>query len=335
MFSLFAPSIIVLLITASMPFWHGLIYGKPKRRTQKHFPLIFIALPPLGRSSMSKSPEASEASRAKGSSAHHTSYEHEPFDIVRHLTFCIMEAAFIALAWSCYAHPLVLPWSDMNIGETNVRSGLTAIFSLWQTFAVGCVLDICSGLINSRESAMPSDSRQSDLVSKIRWFVCDIVRSSATIKVALLAYPVLVFLQIVGNSTITVADGGIYEQPLPIGSIVTFSLDLDSTDVTNQAVLETMVETDMIVRLEQLYGRAWGYVLEPNFLIPLPTEDIQASQVIYETDVVSFHYDCHWRAPDSYTGNTVTIGNSTWTARISLNATSVSDSRIEGTSCNS
>jgi hypothetical protein len=202
---------------------------------------------------------------------------------------------------------------------------------LWQTIAVQGVLDICSDLLPGAR-AKHDDPKRIDLVSKVIRFASEVIHSGNTVvKLALLVHPALILFRIVGNATITVSDGSIYEQPLPIGSIATFSLNLNSTDVTSQAVLESIAETDMIVRLEQVYGTAWGYISKPNYLIPLPIHPLKASQVIYETDVAHFHHDCRWDAPDSYSSDIIKIGNNTWTAGMSSNMTAVSDSRIVGT----
>jgi hypothetical protein len=280
---------------------------------------------------MSKSQEAFDTSRPDDVSARQTLPRPERLHLARYLIFFVLEAGFTALAWFCYVHPRLLPWFDLSIDDTTIRSGLTAIFSLWQTTAVEGVLYICTALPSGMRAA-PDDSEPTDLIAIVMRFASDVIRSSKTVKIALLAYPVLILFRIVGNSTITVSDGVGSERPLPIGSISTFSLTPDSTDIASQAFIERMVQTDMIVRLEQVYGQAWGYVSQPNFLIPLPAQELNTTtKVVYETDVVSFHHDCQWKAPDNYSGNTITVGNNTWTARINSNATMVSESRVVGT----
>jgi hypothetical protein len=280
---------------------------------------------------MSKSQEASEASHPEDIGACKTPQEHEPLNSARYLIFFVLEGGFTALAWLCYAHPRLLPWFNLNIDDTTIRSGLTAIFSLWQTAAVEGVLYICTAL-PSKMRAERDESEPTDPIAVVLRFASDMIHSSKTVKIALLSYPVLILFRIVGNSTITVSDGVGAQRALPIGLISTFSLNPDSTDISSQAFLERMVQTDMIVRLEQVYKQAWGYISQPNYLIPLPTQDLDTTtKVIYETDVVSFHHDCRWRAPDSYTGNDIRISNDTWTARVSSNATSIADSRAVGT----
>ncbi|EKM79627.1 hypothetical protein AGABI1DRAFT_128770 [Agaricus bisporus var. burnettii JB137-S8] len=239
-----------------------------------------------------------------------------------------MQAIFTALSWYCYVHPRPLPWLNLAGEDTTIRSGFTALFSLWQSTAVALALHICS-VEFSREKATWEDLEKTDLFSVITKPMSDFFHSGMMFKVTLLAYPALIVLRIVGNSAITVSDGVGSERSLPIGLISTFDLNADATDIRSQAFLDRRLQSNMIVRLEQLYDSPWSFVAPPNLLIPLPTEELNVTnKVVYESDVLSFHHDCQWQTPDDYSGDTVTIGNRTWSARVGSNATALSDSRI-------
>ncbi|XP_006462916.1 hypothetical protein AGABI2DRAFT_193977 [Agaricus bisporus var. bisporus H97] len=280
---------------------------------------------------MRKSQELAESSPSDEVDASSTSHEPRPTHLTRYLIFFFMQAIFTALSWYCYVHPRLLPWLNMSVEDTTIRSGFTALFSLWQSAAVALALEICS-VVFTREKATrndPGTTVTDNWHSVITKSVSDFIHSGNIFKVALLAYPTLIILRIVGNSAITVSDGVGSERSLPIGLISTFSLTTDSTDIRSQAFLERRLQSNMIVRLEQLYKSPWGFVAPPNLLIPLPTEELNlTSKVIYESDVLSFHHDCQWQAPDNYSDNAVTVENRTWAARIGSNATALSDSRI-------
>lgn len=249
-----------------------------------------------------------------------------PFHILRFMTFMFMESSFTALAWYCYSSPRLLPWFDFE--PTTVRSGFITIFTLWHTVAIACAFNICADSF-SREWA--ARDQMTDVVSVATSGIIDRAyyftqtRATKTFKVAFLAFLGLLVFRTIGSSAITVASGVQFDKSLPIGLISTSSLTPNSTDITNAAFTERLIQADMVVRLERLFGAPWGYVPQPNLLIPLPIEELNlTTRVTYETDVVSFHYDCQWRAPDSYSANKVTFGNGTWTGDVNTNATSIS-----------
>ncbi|KAJ3555648.1 hypothetical protein NP233_g12157 [Leucocoprinus birnbaumii] len=127
-----------------------------------------------------------------------------------------------------------------------------------------------------------------------------------------------------GSSAVTATDGVPTQASLPISLISTPVLTSSSTDVNDSAFALRLATANMIVRLEQLLQAPWGYVVQPNWLIPLPTTDLnKTSQVDYESDLVMFNYTCRWQVPDAFQGRSITIGNQTWTGPnfTSLNST--------------
>ncbi|KAF9450063.1 hypothetical protein P691DRAFT_702010 [Macrolepiota fuliginosa MF-IS2] len=123
-----------------------------------------------------------------------------------------------------------------------------------------------------------------------------------------------------GSSTITVTSGVQFVTNLPIGLLSTSALTPNSTDPSAQSFQLRLNQASMVVRLEQLMHAPWGYVPEPNWLIPLPTADLNlTTSVEYKTDLVGFNYACQWQAPNVsrdgfiFSGQTWGLGGAIWT----------------------
>ncbi|XP_006462920.1 hypothetical protein AGABI2DRAFT_179499 [Agaricus bisporus var. bisporus H97] len=269
---------------------------------------------------MSKSQEVDESSPSDQVNASQTSHEPRPH-LTSYLVFFFMQAALTVLSWYCYVHPRQLPWFDTDDDHTTIRSGINSLFSGWQSAAALPAQNIYSAVSSMEEKVVRNDLNCLDSIMKP---VFDFFHLGMMLKVAFLA---LIVLRTVGHSAITVSGGLSSEHPLRIGLISTVSLTTDTADTRGKVYHERRLQSDMIVRLEQLYKVPWGYVASPNLLIPLPIEELNSTtKVEYESDVLSFRHDCRWQAPDDYSGDIARIGNKTWSARISSNATDVSGS---------
>ncbi|KAF5359613.1 hypothetical protein D9756_003507 [Leucocoprinus leucothites] len=278
------------------------------------------------------SKDQAKGADSHGETTHHVSISHphptftKPL-IIRYMVFLVMEAAFTALAWYCFRRPRLLP-SYVDLDLRTVKSGFITIFNIWHTVAIACAIAICAETFSKEWSARPD---QTDAVSTVTSGITDRIyysftrRATRTFRAAFLIFLGLIVMRITGSSAVTATDEVPVQATLPISLISTPSLTSDNTNTNNSAFALRLTTANMIVRLEQLLEAPWGYVIQPNWLIPLPTEDLnKTSQVDYGTDLAKFNYTCRWQVPDNIYENTVIIGNETWTSTVrfsSLNTT--------------
>lgn len=239
--------------------------------------------------------------------------------IIQYASFVALEAAFTAFAWYCY-HPRQLPES-LRFEDATIKSGFVAIFTVWHTVAVTCAFNICAEAFSREWRAKPG--QETDAVSTVtsgfigRTLYFFRTRATRTYQVAFLVFLGLLLIRTTGPSAITVSSGVIFSQKLPIGLISTTSITQNLTDLESENFFPRLVQAQNIVRLEQLFGVPWGYVPEPNWVIPLPNKDVMQSvnKVAYNTDLAYFNHTCHWQAPSVSPGHdvrTVMLGNETW-----------------------
>ncbi|KAF9443830.1 hypothetical protein P691DRAFT_840564 [Macrolepiota fuliginosa MF-IS2] len=221
-------------------------------------------------------------------------------------------------------------FATMELGFTAFAYGLIAIFTFWHTVAVACALTICYDTFSREWAACPDE--KTDKVSTVTSGVGDRVRYSfqgratKSFRTAFLAFIGLTILHTMGLSTITVTSGIQLEENLHIGLISTSSITPNSTNSNTLDFQVQLAQANMVVRLEQLLRSPWGYVPQPNWLIPLPAEGLgPATTVEYETDLAEFHYTCQWQAPESFSQSSIVVGGQTWGGGFQSNASSVID----------
>jgi hypothetical protein len=235
--------------------------------------------------------------------------------------FLILEGGFIALVWYCYSLPLPLPTYTNLLEFKTVKSGVIVIFNLWHKIATAIAAEICFEAFSREWRAGKNKDDPTDEVSKVTSGLLNRAKYASKFRSASKTYITafvlslgLALIGMIGSSAIVATDGIQSPQHLDIGIINTPSLAPNTTNMDNLAFRVRLSEANMIVRLERLAGEPWGYVPQPNYLIPLPAEPLNdTTQVKYESDVVHFSYQCHWQAPDNFVNSTMTIGNETWT----------------------
>lgn len=243
----------------------------------------------------------------------------------RYCLFLFMEAGFISLAWYCQKRPRQLPY--LNFEAMTIKSGFTAIFTLWHTVAVASALTICADTFSREWAARPDE--KTDAVSTVTSGIVDRLyyslrrRATKTFRIAFLAFLGLLVLRTIGSSTITLSSGVHFERQLPIGLISTPSITSNSTNPNDAAFTTRLRQAGLIARLERLMGSPWGYVPQPNWLIPLPTEDLKsATSVAYQTDLVAFNHTCQWQAPTILSQSTISLDGQSWGGEFFTNSTS-------------
>ncbi|KAF9440394.1 hypothetical protein P691DRAFT_821781, partial [Macrolepiota fuliginosa MF-IS2] len=148
-------------------------------------------------------------------------------------------------------------------------------------------------------------------------------RATKTFRTAFLVFLGLTILRTIGSSAITVTSGVQFATNLPIGLLSTATLTLNSTNRSARNFQLRLNQASMVVRLEMIMRAPWGYTPEPNWLIPLPTADLNLTTTVeYKTDLVGFNYACQWEAPN-ISQNGIVFDGQTWGGGIWTNASSV------------
>ncbi|KAJ3569243.1 hypothetical protein NP233_g5183 [Leucocoprinus birnbaumii] len=235
----------------------------------------------------------------------------------RYTIFLVLEGCFTALVWYCYSHPRPLPTiSFIQIGM--LKSGFIALFNFWHYTAIASANEICFEAF-SREWAPRPEVEKTDVVSKVtsggydRFLYFWDLRATNTFRFGFLLFLGLIVMNTIGTSSVTVSDGSQSGVRIDVGRITTPNITPNSTDIENDTFLARLNEASLSVRLEQLDGVPWGYVPQPNWLIPLPINTlVTAIRVSYSSDLVSFQNRCGWRAPDAIVNNAVSVGGDTW-----------------------
>lgn len=242
--------------------------------------------------------------------------------ILQYTVFFVLEAAFTTFAWYCYTHSLQLPgFESLGFQDTTIKSGFVAIFSVWHTIAVTCAFSICAEAFSREWAAKPG--RETDSVSTVTsGFIARTSyffqpRATKTYQAAFLVFLGLLLMRTTGPSAITISSGVEFSRDLPIGLISPASITQDLAHLESENFFTRLVQARGVVVLEQLAGIPWGYVPQPNWLIPLPDKGAMQSinRVTYNTDLVSFKHTCQWQAPSVSPGHDVraiTFQNETW-----------------------
>ncbi|KAF5359475.1 hypothetical protein D9756_003551 [Leucocoprinus leucothites] len=247
----------------------------------------------------------------------------------RFAAFLTLEGAFLALEWYCYTRPRALP--DFYLVHyfqlATLKSGFISLFNFWHTVAVACATEICYEAFSKEWDARRVEKERTDRVSKVTGGVFDRAcyfferRATKTYRAGFIIFLGLLLMGMTGPSAVTVIDGVETETWLEIGLITTQNLTPDSANPNNPIFLIRLAEANMVVKLEQVLDAPWGYVPSPNWLIPLPVENLdRAKRVTYTSDVASFNYSCRWQSPDSIVGNTVTVENNQWSGNFVANS---------------
>ncbi|KAF7778983.1 hypothetical protein Agabi119p4_3328 [Agaricus bisporus var. burnettii] len=230
---------------------------------------------------------------------------------LRLLIFIILETGYIILAAVCLAKPIPLNL-HFNFAADKVEGGFTVVFVVWQSIAILMGAYFAADAFSREWSfqlthiAAGTPGRNSlraiDRVSTMTSGFIDrtshllFKKPSGTFKLAFLASLSLVALSSLAPGTINVATI-LIDSPttIQIGRLVLSH----ATDDKFEKSITTIDRANLILRLEMIEHSPFGFNLEPNMLTVVPRVDLASfnGTIEYNSDVVEFHHDCHWEAP--------------------------------------
>jgi len=234
------------------------------------------------------------------------------------LVFAILQVVFIILAAYCLARPL--PLSLITVfSQAEVVGGFAVVFNVWQKIALGIGQYIADDILDREKPPGPPISpptaatspqaakavgEQEEIGSLVLgflpWQVIHISkgRSSLKFKMAFFACMSIFALGSLAPGTI-VAATNLIKTPttIQIGQLLSQVQENET-----QALVTTASRASLILRLEKIEKSPFGFKLPPNMLAPLPRVNLSTfnATVEYDTDVIEFHHDCHWEAPQFF-----------------------------------
>jgi hypothetical protein len=246
----------------------------------------------------------------------HLDFSRKTHLYLRLFAFFIIEVGYIILAAVCLAKPIPLKIT-LNLTDVEVKGGFTVVFVIWQSIAIllggYMVADafsrewsvhlarITPGTNDRAASTMPvTIDRVSTMTSGFldRSLHLMVDKSSGTFKLAFLASLSFLVLSSLGPGTINAATTLIdIPTTIQIGRLLS---QPQQTDV--QEAVTTQTRANLILRLEEVENSPFGFKLQPNMLAPVPKVDLTSfnGSIEYDSDVVEFHHDCHWEAPQFF-----------------------------------
>ncbi|KAF7778445.1 hypothetical protein Agabi119p4_2790 [Agaricus bisporus var. burnettii] len=232
---------------------------------------------------------------------------------LRLLIFIILEAGYIILAAVCLAKPVPLS-IHLNLTDAEVKGGFTVVFVVWQSIAILMGAYFAADAF-SREWSFQlahiapgtADRNSLGAIDRVSTMTSGFIdrtshllfnKPSGTFKLAFLASISFVALSSLAPGTINAATT-LIDSPitLPIGRLLSHV-----TDDEFQEVLTAQGRANLILRLEMIEHSPFGFNLEPNMLTAVPRVDLASfnGTIEYNSDVVEFHHDCHWEAPQFF-----------------------------------
>ncbi|XP_006457782.1 hypothetical protein AGABI2DRAFT_176384 [Agaricus bisporus var. bisporus H97] len=233
---------------------------------------------------------------------------------LRLLIFIILEAGYIILAAVCLAKPVPLN-IHLDLTDAEVEGGFTVVFVVWQSIAILMGAYFAADAF-SREWSFQlahiapgtADRNSLGAIDRVSTMTSGFIdrtyhllfhKSSGTFKLAFLASISLVALNSLASGTINAA-------AILIDSPITIQIGrLGVSHATDEGYDEFFTAQDranLILRLQLIEHSPFGFNLKPNMLTAVPRVDLESfnGTIEYNSDVIEFHYDCHWEAPQFF-----------------------------------
>jgi hypothetical protein len=230
------------------------------------------------------------------------------------LAFFILQVVYIILAAICLTGPLPLN-IGLGLSDAEVIGGFTVVFVVWQKLAITTGQYIADDILNGEkppESPPPVASPEAEraggekqtflsfILGFLPWHVIHISRGRSTrkFKLAFLATLSIFALASLAPGTINAATTLIKTPTtVQIGRLLS---QPQETDI--QELVTAQTRANLILRLEMIERSPFGFKLQPNMLAPVPKVDLTGfnGTIEYDSDVVEFHHDCHWEAPQFF-----------------------------------
>jgi hypothetical protein len=233
----------------------------------------------------------------------------------RLFAFVIIELGFIILGAVCLAKPIPLN-IKADVNDAQIKGGFTVVFVVWQSAAILMGAYMAADAFSREWSVQlnhlaPSGDGTEKVVPEMIDRVSTMTsgyldralhlwrgKPSGQFKVAFLASLSFLVLSSLGpgaiNASITLID---VPTTIQIGRLMSHPLDSDT-----QEVFTAQSRADLILRLEKIEHSPFGLKLPPNMLAPVPKVDLTTfnGTIEYDSDVIEFHHDCHWEAPQYF-----------------------------------
>ncbi|KAJ3575933.1 hypothetical protein NP233_g758 [Leucocoprinus birnbaumii] len=193
--------------------------------------------------------------------------------------------------------PLYIPF---NPTDSQIKSGFTVLFIVWNTLAVVTVEQILADAF-SREWSVHSSSiipGTTDRVSVITSGILDRIghffskRASGTFRTAFLASLCCIALTKVAPSTMTTTSSAKHSITLRVGSLISRT----ASNMSAESLLAIQRHANLIVRMELLEETPYHFEMPANHLVIIPIDTIYGTAE-YNTDIVGFNHNCRWEAP--------------------------------------
>ncbi|KAJ3562933.1 hypothetical protein NP233_g9268 [Leucocoprinus birnbaumii] len=225
--------------------------------------------------------------------------------IVQYITFLILELGFIIFTWYCFRRHVPLRGDS-----TLLQSCFVLIFTTWHTIGLKGAWLAFKDILSRRKD-------QDDI------FTITGLDNPATLfevnHIFFLALA-LEFAGLFGVSAIVPTPSNrlrVLSPPTGHTNITVFNSSLNATGVNGESggqLRFRLAQSSRLLELERIFGMgSWGYSPQPNWLIPLPVQDLGSlSQLAYRTDLVSFHHECSWSSPDGILSDYWALEDSMW-----------------------
>jgi hypothetical protein len=239
--------------------------------------------------------------------------------------FFALQVFYIILAAFCLSKPIPLG-IRLGLSDAEIIGGYTVIFVVWQKVAIGTGQYIADEIL---EKEKPEESPHAEsspeapysegspttekarlamekqkiaplVLGFIPWHVIHISRgkSSKTFKLAFLASASIFALSSLAPGMINAATM-LLDVPtnIQIGRLFSHPADNET-----QEVFTAQSRANLILRLEMIEHSPFGFKLPPNMLAPVPKVELTSfnGTIEYDTDIIEFHHDCHWEAPQYF-----------------------------------
>ncbi|EKM82345.1 hypothetical protein AGABI1DRAFT_104370 [Agaricus bisporus var. burnettii JB137-S8] len=259
------------------------------------------------------SPNSAPSPRTEGNSAASIKSHHDQHLIhAKHkkrlfrislFTFILLEVGYIVLAAVCLARPVPLR-IPLDLSDSEVKGGFTVVVVVWQTLAIVSGAYMANDVYEEEPGATKPNHHTRLTVTAVVDFIDHRVthlirgRATKTFILAFLASISFFALNSLAPGAISAATT-LIDSPitLPIGRLLSHATADDT-----QEVFTAQGRANLILRLEMIEHSPFGFNLESNMLTAVPRVDLASfnGTIEYNSDVVEFHHDCHWEAPQFF-----------------------------------
>lgn len=217
--------------------------------------------------------------------------------------FSVLELGFIALASIAGWNPIILSLPSSTT-LTEAKGGFTVISIVWHALAAfmvkGILLQIFSAewMEQYRVSGdlVPGETDivsciTSGYIEQIKHFKSN--KATFPFRVGFITSLLLVFLNALGPSTISVSSITLYRPSTTQVAVLTKTVDGNASQPWESE------RANLITRLEHLEGTEYGFSsVDGNILIPWPSLPDPTQEVVtYESDVITYNFSCSWEQP--------------------------------------